>query len=207
MKSKGRFITLEGGEGAGKSTAVQFIAQWLTERGRQVVTTREPGGSALAESIRSVVLDQWQEGMPIATEVLLMYAARAAHVQNMILPALNAGSDVICDRFTDSTHAYQGHGHGFPEQYLQKLDEMVLQKIEPDLTIIFDLDPSIGLERTVRRGTQNRFEMETREFMSRVREGFLHRAQEKPDRYAIVDAGLALEAVQSSLARVLERLL
>lgn len=207
MNPKGRFIALEGGEGAGKSTAVRFMAQWLAERGRRVVMTREPGGSPLAESIRAVVLDQWQEGMPIAAEVLLMYAARAAHLQSTILPALASGSDVICDRFTDSTHAYQGSGHGFPARQLRALDEMVLQGIAPDLTIVFDIDPDIGLERTVRRGMQNRFERETREFMLRVRQGFLSRAQADPARYAIVDAGQSLSAVQASLTRVLEPLL
>lgn len=206
MSPKGRFITLEGGEGAGKSTAAGFMAQWLEERGRRVVITREPGGSPLAESIRSVVLDQWQEGMPMTTEVLLMYAARAAHLQNTILPALASGNDVICDRFTDSTHAYQGSGRGFPTRQLQSLDEMVLQGSEPDLTIVFDIDPGTGLERTVRRGKQNRFERESREFMLRVRHGFLDRAQADPSRYAIVDAGQSLSTVQAALARLMESL-
>ena len=204
MNPRGRFITLEGGEGAGKSTAARYIRQWLAERGREAIVTREPGGSPLGEAIRSIVLGEWEERMPVTAEVLLMFAARAAHMQNTILPALAAGKDVICDRFVDSTYAYQGCGHGFPESYLQSLEAMVLKNLVPDLTIVFDIDPAAGLERTARRGEQNRFESETASFMGRVRQAFLDRAHAQPGRYAVINAGQALDVVQAALAGVLE---
>src|SRR3569623_13255 len=130
----GRFITLEGGEGAGKSTNARFIKAWLEQCGREVIMTREPGGSPLAEAIRGVVLQSWAEGMPQLTEALLMFSARSAHLEATVLPALEAGKDVICDRFVDSSYAYQGAGNGFPIAKLQALEEMVLGNLRPDLT-------------------------------------------------------------------------
>lgn len=201
---RGRFITLEGGEGAGKSTNARYIKSWLEQRGRQVVLTREPGGSALAEAIREIVLRPWSEGMPAVSETLLMFAARAAHLRSTIEPALAAGKDVVCDRFTDSSFAYQGAGNHFPEDQLQALERMVLGDFRPDLVIVFDLDPRLGLERAHQRGEKNRFEEESLAFLQRVREAFLSRAQSRPDRYSIVDAGCDLPAVQGELSRVLE---
>lgn len=201
---RGRFITLEGGEGAGKSTNARFIKAWLEQRGREVILTREPGGSELAEAIRAVVLQSWSEGMPPMTEALLMFAARSAHLEATVLPALEAGKDVICDRFVDSSYAYQGAGNGFSVAKLKSLEEMVLGDFRPDLTIIFDLDPNIGLQRARSRGDQNRFEDETVAFMQRVREAFLQRAKAEPVRYAILDAGRELEVVQKDLLRILE---
>ena len=201
---RGRFITLEGGEGAGKSTNARFIKAWLEQRGHEVILTREPGGSELAEAIRSVVLQSWSEGMPPLTEALLMFAARSAHLEATVLPALEAGKDVICDRFVDSSYAYQGAGNGFSSKKLQALEEMVLGDFRPDLTIVFDLEPSVGLQRARSRGEQNRFEDETVTFMQRVREAFLQRAKAEPARYAILDAGRELEAVQADLFKILE---
>ncbi|MES2488473.1 MAG: dTMP kinase [Pseudomonadota bacterium] len=202
--TRGRFITLEGGEGAGKSTNARFIKAWLEQRGREVVMTREPGGSPLAEAIRGVVLASWSEGMPPLTEALLMFAARSAHLQATVLPALEAGKDVICDRFVDSSYAYQGAGNGFSLSKLQALEEMVLGDFRPDLTIVFDLDPSAGLQRARSRGDVNRFEDETVAFMQRVREAFLQRAKAEPARYAILNAENELETVQADLSKILE---
>lgn len=205
-KSKrGRFITLEGGEGAGKSTNARFIKAWLEQQGRQVVLTREPGGSPQAEAIRELILRPWPEGMTPTTEVLLMFAARAAHVQATILPALQAGKDVVCDRFVDSSYAYQGMGKGVPRAQLEKLERMVLGRLKPDLTIVFDLDAEAGLKRARRRGEQNRFEDETLAFMQRVRKSFLVRAATAPGCYAVVNAGRELVAVQADLRRILEQ--
>lgn len=202
--TRGRFITLEGGEGAGKSTNARFIKTWLEQRGREVILTREPGGSPLAEAIRGVVLQSWAEGMPQLTEALLMFSARSAHLEATVLPALEAGKDVICDRFVDSSYAYQGAGNGFSIAKLQALEEMVLGNLRPDLTIVFDLDPETGLQRARNRGEQNRFEDETLAFMQRVRQAFLDRAKAQPARYAVLDAGRELAATQAALANVLE---
>ena len=202
--SRGRFITLEGGEGAGKSTNARFIKSWLEQRGREVILTREPGGSPLAEAIRGVVLQSWPEGMPQMTEALLMFSARSAHLEATVLPALESGKDVICDRFVDSSYAYPGAGNGFPIATLHALEEMVLGKLRPDLTLVFDLDPAIGLQRARNRGEQNRFEEQTLAFMQRVRRAFLDRAEMQPSRYAVLDAGQALEATQAALSKILE---
>ena len=201
---RGRFITLEGGEGAGKSTNARLIRSWLEQRGRSVVMTREPGGSPLAEAIRQVVLQRWDEGVPPLTEALLMFAARSAHLEATVLPALASGKDVICDRFVDSSYAYQVAGKGFPLQQLQALEQMVLGDLQPDLTIVFDLDPELGVARARSRGDQNRFEDETLAFMQRVRLAFLERAQAHPGRYAVLDAGRGLEQVQGDLTQILE---
>jgi dTMP kinase len=202
--SRGRFITLEGGEGAGKSTNARFIKAWLERQGRSVILTREPGGSPLAEAIRGVVLQSWEEGVPPMAEALLMFAARSAHLEATVLPALAAGKDVICDRFVDSSYAYQGAGKGFSIARLEALEKMVLENLQPDLTIVFDLDPEIGLQRARSRGEQNRFEDETLAFMNRVRQEFLDRAAAQPARYAVLNAGRELEVTQSDLLKILE---
>lgn len=203
--NRGRLITLEGGEGAGKSTNARFIQAWLQQQGRDVILTREPGGSPLAEAIREVVLRDWAEHLPDVTEVLLMFAARAAHLNNIIFPALDAGKDVVCDRFVDSSYAYQGGGKEFPMAQIEQLEKMVMPDFQPTLTVVFDLDPALGIERTQRRGEQNRFEAESFAFMSRVREIFLLRAKASPQRYAVVNAGRTLDAVQTDLRAILEQ--
>lgn len=202
--SRTLFITLEGGEGAGKSTAAQFIRDWLLARGRKVRLTREPGGSPLAEAIRTVVLGDWPEGMPAETEVLLMFAARAAHLQATIQPALAAGEDVVCDRFVDASWAYQGEGRGIAAARLAELESFVLKGFAPDLTLLFDLPPEQGLLRAKNRGDTNRFEAEALEFQQRVRTAYLQRARAAPARYRIIDASAPLPEVQAALITALE---
>ncbi|TDU31599.1 thymidylate kinase [Panacagrimonas perspica] len=204
MNVRGRFVTLEGGEGAGKSTHLQYIAAWLEQRGRIVVQTREPGGSPLAEAVRGIVLGDWAEGVNAQTELLLMFAARAAHVAYRIEPALIRGEDVICDRFVDASWAYQGAGRGIEAEHLVALEKLALQGVRPDLTIVFDLSPEIGLARAKNRGDANRFEEESMAFMSRVRAAYLERAKADPGRYAVIDASRPLVDVQIELARLLE---
>ena len=202
---RGRFITLEGGEGAGKSTHARFIVEWLVKRDRQATLTREPGGSPLAEAIRELVLEQWPEGMPITAEVLLMFAARSAHLQATILPALAQGRDVVCDRFIDSSYAYQGAAGGISVDHLSQLEQLTLNGLQPDLTLVFDLDPQQGLQRTGRRGVENRFEASTADYLERVRLGFLDRAMRNPERCVVIDAAGEIAQVQTQLEKVLEQ--
>jgi len=201
----GRFITLEGGEGAGKSTAAVFIRDWLTARGRHVTLTREPGGSPLAEAIRGVVLADWPEGVTAESETLLMFAARAAHLHATIWPALARGEDVVCDRFVDASHAYQGEGRGVMPERLAELEAFVLKGFTPHLTLLFDLPPALGLARAKGRGDTNRFEAEAMAFQERVRAAYLARAAAAPTRYAVIDASAPLAAVQAALVTVLEQ--
>jgi len=201
---RGRFIVLEGGEGAGKSTHAAWIRDWLQARGREVVLTREPGGSPLAEGIRGLVLQDWAEGVGAETELLLMFAARAAHLRATVQPALAAGKDVVCDRFVDSSYAYQGAGKGMASRHLQALEQLVLKDFRPDLVLVFDLPPEQGLARARRRGEANRFEDESLAYMRRVRECFLERAREGGARYAVIDAAPPLDSVHQALAQVLE---
>jgi dTMP kinase len=204
-KSHGRLVVLEGGEGAGKSTHARFVREWLERRGRSVVLTREPGGSPLAEAIRELVLRRWDEGMDGIAELLLMFAARAAHLHALIRPALAAGKDVVCDRFVDATYAYQGAGRGLRERDIDALAAVVLRKLRPDLVLLLDIAPEAGAERVRGRGTGNRFDAEAREFQARVRRAYLRRARREPRRYAIIDAGRSPDAVQADIARALER--
>lgn len=201
--SSGVFITLEGGEGAGKSTAARFIADWCSTRGREVVSTREPGGSPLAEAIRQVVLADWPEGVPADTELLLMFAARAAHLAATIRPALARGAVVISDRFVDASWAYQGAGRGIDAARIATLEADVLGTTRPDLTLLFDLDPAIGLARAKGRGDTNRFEAESLAFQARIRAAYRTRAEADPARYRIIDAEQPVETVQQALADAL----
>jgi len=203
-EGQGRFITLEGGEGAGKSTAAGYIRDWLSAQGRTVVMTREPGGSPLAEAIRAIVLGDWPEGVPPESEVLLMFAARAAHLSATIWPALARGEDVLCDRFVDASYAYQGEGRGVPLERLAQLEDYVLKGFAPQLTLVFDLPPEQGLARARSRGDANRFEAEAMAFQERVRAAYLARAAAHPERYAVIDAGAPLEAVKTAVLSVLE---
>ena len=202
---RGRFIVLEGGEGAGKSTHARFICDWLEARGRQTVLTREPGGSPLAEGIRELVLRRWDEGVSAETELLLMFAARAAHLRTTVLPTLAAGRDVVCDRFLDATYAYQGAGRGVREVEIDRLAKLVLKTLRPDLILLLDVAPAIGLQRTKSRGAGNRFDEEALSFQKKVRRMYLRRARREPKRYAIVDANRAVAAIQTDLTRVLEK--
>jgi dTMP kinase len=204
--NRGLFITLEGGEGAGKSTAARFIADWFSARGREVVSTREPGGSPLAEAIRQVVLADWPEGVPADTELLLMFAARAAHLSATIRPALARGAVVVSDRFVDASWAYQGAGRGIADARIAALEADVLGATRPDLTLLFDLDPAIGLARAKGRGDTNRFEAESLAFQARIRAAYRMRAETDPERYRIIDAEQPVETVQQALAQALRGL-
>jgi dTMP kinase len=205
-RSRGRLVVLEGGEGAGKSTHAKYVRERLAAGGRAVVQTREPGGSPLAEAIRDLVLRDWPEGVDGATELLLMFAARAAHLQALIRPALAAGQDVVCDRFVDATYAYQGAGRGLREKDIDLLAGLVLGRLRPDLVIVLDIDPAAGARRVQGRGASNRFDAEQQAFQERVRRAYLRRARREPKRYAVIDAGRSREAVQADIARALERL-
>jgi dTMP kinase len=205
-RARGRLVVLEGGEGAGKSTHAKYVRDRLAADGRRVVQTREPGGSPLAEAIRELVLRDWPEGVDGATELLLMFAARAAHLHALIRPALAAGQDVVCDRFVDATYAYQGAGRGLREKDIDLLAALVLARLRPDLVIVLDIDPAAGARRVQGRGASNRFDAEARAFQQRVRRAYLRRARREPKRYAVIDADRSREAVQADIARALDRL-
>lgn len=204
---QGKFITLEGGEGAGKSTNIPFIQNYLQARGIEVVLTREPGGTPLAEQIRDILLDHKQDNMSSDTELLLMFAARAQHLADVIRPALLAGRWVICDRFTDATYAYQGGGRGIAAERIAVLEQWVQGDLRPDMTLIFDLPVQTGLHRAGKRSDPDRFEQENLGFFERVRATYLQRAAQQPARYAVLDAATALEQVQAQITHILDKLL
>jgi len=205
--SIGKFITIEGGEGAGKSTNIEFIKAFLLEKGITVLQTREPGGTPLAERIRNILLDKTETSVHSDTELLLMFAARAQHLHEVILPAIRKGSWVLCDRFTDATYAYQGGGRGIDMQRIESLENWVQGHFRPDLTLIFDLPIEVGLERAGKRSEPDRFELENVEFFKRVRETYLMRANQLPDKYAVINAEPELSEVQNQLTCVLEKLM
>jgi len=198
----GRFITFEGGEGVGKSTQIQRIGAWLQARGLDVVTTREPGGTARAERLREILLERGEEPMPSSCELLLMFAARATHLANRIEPAVARGAWVLCDRFTDATYAYQGGGRGVPERDIDALVAIVHPQRQPDLTVLLDAPVDIGMARAGRRngsGGPDRFETERREFFERVRAGYLARAARYPQRFRVIDASGDVDAVEAAI--------
>lgn len=200
---RGWFITLEGGEGAGKSSNLAFIRQWLERAGHRVVMTREPGGTALGERIRQILLHARDLEIATDTEVLLMFAARAQHLSQVILPALAQGTTVLCDRFTDATYAYQGGGRGVPAERIAVLERWVQADLRPDLTILLDVPVAIGLARARGRSEPDRFEGEQQGFFERVRACYRARAQAEPGRMRIVDASLSLPEVQCQIEAVL----
>jgi len=200
-----RFITIEGGEGAGKSTAQRFIAERLAERGITSVQTREPGGSPLAEAIRQTLLSVDGEAPVEMAELLLVFAARAQHLAKVIEPALARGDWVLSDRFTDATYAYQGAARGLSVEVISHLEQLVQSGRQPDKVLILDLPPEIGMARARSRGELDRFERENHDFYERVRAGYLQRAVAMPERYSVIDAGQDLEAVQSAMAAEIER--
>jgi dTMP kinase len=203
----GLFITLEGPEGAGKSTNREYLAQRLREHGLDVVLTREPGGTPLAERIREILLATADEPMGSDTELLLVFAARAQHLAQVIRPALARGAVVLCDRFTDATYAYQGGGRGLSSQRIEQLEYFVQGEMRPDLTLIFDLPVEVGLNRAAARGRLDRFEQEGLGFFEAVRGAYLDRALQMPQRYRVIDAGQSLSAVQQDLDRLLPEVL
>jgi dTMP kinase len=205
--SPGRFITLEGIEGAGKSTVAKFAVAWLGRHDVPVRLTREPGGTPLAERLRQIVLERGTETVAPVTETLLMFAARALHVQNVIRPALERGEWVVCDRFTDATRAYQGNGRGVDPALIEALAQAVHPNLTPDCTLLLDLTPAQGLGRArARAGSADRFEAETVEFFERVRAGYLELARREPERFHLIDAAAPLMEVEHRVAAALARL-
>ncbi len=202
---KGKFITIEGVEGVGKTTNIDFIHGWLNQRKQNHIVTREPGGTPLAEDIRTLLLTPRDEAVSDTTELLLMFAARAQHLNEIIKPALAAGKWVICDRFTDATYAYQGGGRNQDQQHIAQLEQLVQGNLRPDLTLILDMDVETGLRRVHERGQPDRFERERHEFFDRVRDVYLSRAKQSPERCKLIDASQPLEAVQADIARVLQK--
>ncbi|MVW77059.1 dTMP kinase [Pseudomonas xionganensis] len=203
----GLFITLEGPEGAGKSTNREYLAECLRRQGLDVLMTREPGGTPLAERIRELLLAPSAEPMASDTELLLVFAARAQHLAQVIRPALERGCVVLCDRFTDATYAYQGGGRGLSTSRIAVLEAFVQGDLRPDLTLIFDLPVEVGLARAAARGRLDRFEQEGQAFFQAVRQAYLQRAAAEPQRYRIIDAGQSLAQVQLSLDVLLPQLL
>lgn len=203
----GRFITLEGTEGAGKTTAMHAVRTFLEHRGIAYRVTREPGGTALAEEIRHLLLSPRDEPVAATTELLLMFAARSQHLTQVIRPALAAGQWVLCDRFTDATYAYQGGGRGMDQHQIAVLEEMVQQQLRPQLTLLLDLPVELGLQRARARSTPDRFEAEKLHFFERVRSTYLARAAAEPERFVIIDAARTPEEVEQQLHTALMRLL
>jgi dTMP kinase len=202
--NRGRFITLEGIEGAGKTTVARYIFEWLQARGQRALLTREPGGTPLAERVRELVLKPDGEAIPPDAEMLLMFAARSLHLANLIRPALARGEWVICDRFTDATRAYQGGGRGLDPTAIESLAQLVHADLQPDLTLLLDLPVATGMARArARRGQTDRFEQEQAAFFERVRAAYLELARSDAGRFCIVDAARALPAVQASVAQAL----
>jgi dTMP kinase len=200
---KGKFITVEGIEGVGKTTNIEFIHQQLQAAGRDVVLTREPGGTPLGEAVRGLLLDPEYTGMDSTCELQLMFAARAEHLAKIVWPALEKGQWVLCDRFTDATYAYQGGGRGIDTGVIARLEDLVQGDFRPDLTLLLDVQVEVGLARAGKRGALDRFEQEKVEFFERVRSAYRDMAERHPERYRVIDAGQPLEAVQQQLAAVL----
>jgi len=205
MSTQGRFITLEGIDGAGKSTHLSFIADLLTRRGVSVRVTREPGGTRLGEKLRELLLDPEQTVHP-DTETLLLFAARQEHLHSVIRPALAAGQCVVCDRFTDATFAYQGWGRGIDLTKLETLESWVQGQLQPDLTLYFDVPTEVARERIEATRTRDRFEQEQQAFFERVRNGYLDRAARHPHRIRILDSQRPLTDIQKELENILVRI-
>jgi dTMP kinase len=205
--NRGLFITVEGVEGAGKSTQLAFIESYLLAAGISLVVTREPGGTPLAEEIRELLLRPRDNGMAASTELLLMFAARAEHLQSKILPALARGDWVLCDRFTDATYAYQGGGRNLDKSLIEDLERLVQGEHRPDITIYLDLPVVIGMERARKRGELDRFEREDIDFFERVRQAYLERSRQLADTYRVIDASQTIKDVESEIKTVLDSIL
>ena len=202
---KGFFISLEGGEGAGKSTQNKRIVRWLSEQGCTVVETREPGGTIVSEQIRKVLLDTRNEGLNATAELLMLFAARSQLVQEVILPALKDGKVVVCDRFADASYAYQGGGRKLGAEPVAVLEKLVLKDLQPDLTLLFDVPVNLGMERVAGRGEADRFEIESIRFFERVRNAYLERAADNPHRFRIIDASQDENQVWQQIENILKK--
>ncbi|MTI64834.1 dTMP kinase [Methylophaga sp.] len=204
----GKFISIEGIEGAGKSTQISFIRDFLEARGKRVVVSREPGGTELGEQIRALLLAPRKTGMSEDTELLLMFAARAEHIHQIIKPSLERGDWVLCDRFVDATFAYQGGGRGIDRDRIQTISDWTLKGIQTDLTLLFDLPVAVGQSRVVKRQQQkDRFEQEKAVFFERIRNCYLQRAEMEPERIKLIDASRDIESIQDQLSTILTELL
>ncbi|MEQ8937329.1 MAG: dTMP kinase [Gammaproteobacteria bacterium] len=203
-KNTGKFITLEGIEGAGKSTMLNFISEQLQQAGNEVVVTREPGGTRVGEKLQEILLDNSNTRLSDDAELLIIFAARAQHLQQVIRPALNAGQYVLCDRFTDASYAYQGGGRNMSTERIRQLEDWVQQGLEPDLTILFDLDVATGLRRAGKRGDADRFEQEHVDFFERIRQCYIDRASAEPERFRVIDAASTVDNVKQQILEVLK---
>ncbi|MDH5357379.1 MAG: dTMP kinase [Gammaproteobacteria bacterium] len=204
----GKFISIEGIEGAGKSTQLAFIERYLKENGKQLVVTREPGGTELGEQIRTLLLTPTKTSMAVDTELLLMFAARSEHVAQVIKPALENGNWVLSDRFTDATFAYQGGGRGIDRQRIADIADWTLHGLQPDLTLLFDVPVEVGQQRVLSRNQGvDRFEQEKVEFFQRIRDCYLQRAQQEPERIKIIDASQSIAQIEAQLTLILKPLL
>ena len=204
---RGRFITIEGTEGVGKTTNIEYIKQWLDTNHISFVSTREPGGTPLAEEIRELLLANREEKVCSKAELLMMFAGRAQHIDQVIEPQLAAGNWVLCDRFTDATYAYQGAGREMDSELIASLETMVQASMRPDLTLVLDVPVELGLERAGKRSEPDRFELEKTDFFNRVRNAYLSMAEQNPQRYKIIDASKTLEVVQQQIAYTLNNFL
>lgn len=200
-------MTFEGGEGAGKSTNLEYVRNQLEAAGVPLLLSREPGGTALGEKIRALLLDPDNKGMSCDAELLLMFAARAEHLSSVIMPALQRGTWVLCDRFTDATYAYQGGGRGIGSERIALLEDWVQGGFQPDMTILFDLPIDVGMQRARQRAQLDRFEQEQLSFFEAVRASYLERARHDPRRFRVVDASLELATVQQQLDKIVDELL
>jgi dTMP kinase len=200
--TRAKFITLEGGEGAGKSTSRDFIVSLLEAQNIPFIQTREPGGTPIGETLRDVLLSKEGTAPSVTAELLMVFAARAQHLHEVIEPALRDGKWVLCDRFTDATYAYQGYGRGFELGQIEALETLVQRGRHPDLTILFDIDPRLGMTRARQRAELDRFEEEHVEFFDRVREGYLTRAKNEA-RFRVIDASQSIDLVQQALRELL----
>ncbi len=204
----GKFISIEGIEGAGKTTQLNFIQQYLSDNGKNLVMTREPGGTELSEQIRDLLLMPREGGMAVDTELLLMFAARAEHIQQVVKPALSRGDWVISDRFIDATFAYQGGGRGIDVERIQQISDWTLQGLSTDLTIVFDISVELSQQRVISRNNEiDRFEQEKTDFFKRIRQSYLDRAQQEPNRVQVLDASQTIEEVQIQLTALLDKLI
>jgi len=201
----GRFITVEGGEGVGKSSNMDFIADYLRQRGITVCRTREPGGTPFAETVRELLVKRDSAPLTDKAELLLIFAARDSHLQDVILPALSRGEWVLCDRFTDASYAYQGHGRGLGEEVVAWLEQWIQGERRPDLTLLLDAPVSLGLERADHRGTRDRFEQQAQGFFETIRQAYLQRAEAEPERIRLIDASQPLTDVQAQIRARLEQ--
>lgn len=207
MIRRGKFITLEGTEGVGKSTNLAAMVDWLNTHNIAFVQTREPGGTPLAEELRELLLSPREESVNAKAELLMVFAARAQHIETLIKPALERGDWVLSDRFTDATYAYQGGGRGLPISLIESLETLVQEGLQPDCTILLDLAPEIGMQRALQRGDLDRFETEKMDFFEKVRAAYLARAAADEGRFYIVNAANSVEQVSADVVAVLDALL